>query len=99
MKVAEGTWVRIHTIILKADERSDQLPEDTRNVPLEMWVKGMLKTDANIGDTVLIETATGRLVKGILTEEKPSWNHGFGTFIPELEEIGRRLKKANREDF
>lgn len=97
MNIAEGTWVRIHTIILKAEERSDQLPEDTRKVPLEMWVKGTLKTDANIGDSVLIETATGRLVRGILTEENPSWNHGFGTLIPELEEVGRLLKKTVRK--
>ena len=36
----KGDWVRIHKIILKAEERTGKLPEDTQKVPLEMWTKG-----------------------------------------------------------
>ena len=50
-----GDWVRIHKIILNADERASNLPDDTQNVPLEMWDKGfLLNNQAKIGDMVEI---------------------------------------------
>ena len=34
----QGDWVRIHRVILPAEERTANLPEDTKKVPFEMWV-------------------------------------------------------------
>ena len=34
-----GDWVRIHSIVLKAEERTAKLPEDTKQCDLEMWTK------------------------------------------------------------
>ena len=48
--VKKGEWVRIHKVILKAEQRTGKLPEDTKKVPLEMWTKGYLLADAQIGD-------------------------------------------------
>ncbi|MEL7655211.1 MAG: 2-amino-4-oxopentanoate thiolase subunit OrtA, partial [Bacillota bacterium] len=59
--IKKGEWVRIHKIILQPSERAPQVPEDTKLVPLEMWDKGFLQEDANIGDEVTIETVTGRI--------------------------------------
>ena len=93
-----GDWVRIHDIVLTPQERSDRLPGDTRKVPLEMWVKGVLMdTPANPGDEVTVETATGRRITGVLEEVGPAWDHGFGRHIPELEELGRRLRRSLKE--
>jgi len=62
-----GDWVRIHKIILEVGERSPNIPEDTQNVPLEMWDKGfLLNENANIGDIVEIETYIGRKIEGNL---------------------------------
>ena len=56
----KGDWVRIHSIVLKADERTAKLPEDTQKCDLEMWTKGFLQDEtAEIGDIVTVETAVG----------------------------------------
>ena len=94
MKARKGDWVRIHSLVLDPADRSGRLPEDTRRVPVEMWVKGRLLADAENGAEVEVETATGRRVRGELIDTAPAWDHGFGDFVPELEEIGRRLKQA-----
>ena len=53
----KNDYVRIHRSILEAAERTGKLPEDTKSVPLEMWVKGWLQDDeAQIGDTVTVKS-------------------------------------------
>lgn len=91
--IKQGSWVSIHNIVLNSDERASHLPEDTKQVPLEMWTKGYLLNDANIGDMVEIETIVGRTEKGTLLEVNPSYKHNYGEFVPEILEIGKRLKK------
>ena len=90
----KGDWVRIHNVVLKAEERTAKIPEDTQKCDLEMWVKGsLLEESAEIGDMVTVETATGRLQKGILLEENPHYTHSYGEFVPEIIEIDKRLRK------
>lgn len=91
--IKKGQWVSIHNIVLEPDERAPQVPEDTKKVPLEMWVKGFLINDAEIGDEASIETMTGRIVKGKLLEVNPSYEHSFGDCVPELLQIGLQLRK------
>ncbi len=91
--IKKGEWVRIRKIVLTPEERAPQVPEDTRAVPLELWVKGFLLTDASPGDTVEIETVTGRRETGELTEVNPSYPHDFGRFIPELLQIDRQVRE------
>lgn len=84
----QGDWVQVHIVVLTPDERAANIPEDTKAVPLEMWVKGHLATPAaKIGDTVTITTRTGRTVCGQLVQVNPSYNHSFGDFVPELLQI------------
>ena len=93
MDAKRGDWVRIHKIILNVGERAPNIPEDTQQVPLEMWDKGFLVTEnANIGDQVVIETYIGRKVEGELIEINPYWSHNFGKVIPEILYIGRQAK-------
>ncbi|MCI5725854.1 MULTISPECIES: 2-amino-4-oxopentanoate thiolase subunit OrtA [Fusobacterium] len=92
MEAKKGDFVRIYNIVLTAEQRAPQLPEDTKKVPLEMWVKGFLQSDANIGDEVEVLTITGRRIKGKLTEINPVYRHNYGEFIPELLQIGLQAR-------
>ncbi|NMA93943.1 MAG: 2-amino-4-ketopentanoate thiolase [Clostridiales bacterium] len=94
----KGDWVRIHRVVLEADERAPGLPEDTASVPLEMWVKGTLLADAEIGDQVEIETATNRIEYGRLIEVNPYYTHDYGKFVPELIQIDHQLRALMAED-
>ncbi len=98
MKAIKGQWVKIHSIVLTSNERAPQVPDDTKKVPLELWVKGYILSDAEIGDFVEVKTMTGRVVEGNLIEINPSYKHSFGDNIPELLEIGPRIRKILFED-
>ena len=89
----KNEYVRIHRAVLEAVERTGKLPEDTKNVPLEMWVKGWLQDEeAQIGDTVTVKTVVGRLETGVLMEEKPIYALNYGEFVPEILEIDQQLR-------
>ena len=91
--VKRGEWVRIYKVILQPTERAPQVPDDTKNVPLELWVKGFLQNDAKIGDEVEIKTVTGRKELGKLIEVNPYYTHSFGRFIPELLVIDKQTRE------
>lgn len=95
----KGDWVRIHSVVLEVGERASNIPEDTQNVPLEMWDKGfLLNEEAKVGDEVEVETYIGRKVKGTLVEINPYYKHDFGKAVPELLYIGRQAREILRED-
>jgi hypothetical protein len=85
----KGDLVQIHKVILKPGQRPDTLPECTRSVLYEGWVKGFLISEsANIGDEVKIETFIGREISGILEQVNPVYDHNFGVPQKELLSIG-----------
>ena len=84
--VKKGEWVRIHKVILEAQERTGKLPEDTQKCPLEMWTKGYLLADAEI------ESVNGRKETGTLIEVNPSYRHDFGECVPELLAIDKQVR-------
>ena len=87
----KGDWVLIHKIVLSPEERAPQVPDDTKKVPLEMWIKGRLQSDAQIGDTVTVITRSQREASGKLIEVNPTYAHSFGNFIPELLEVSEQV--------
>lgn len=91
--VKKGQWVLIHRNILEPSQRAPQVPDDTKKVPLEMWVKGYLEDDAEIGDDVNVITRTKRKEHGILLEENPYYKHDYGKFVPELLRIGDQARE------
>jgi hypothetical protein len=95
-RIAQGTWVEIHRIVLAPGERAPHLPEETRSVPLEMRVKGFLAVPACLGEEVEIETPAGRRLRGRLVEVNPAYTHGFGPPIPELSMIGGEIRAILR---
>lgn len=90
--IGKGTWVEIRHVVLVADQRAPQLPEDTRRAPLEMRVKGFLAEAAHVGDEVEIVTAIGRRLHGQLTEINPAYEHGFGQPVPALSSIASEVR-------
>lgn len=96
-KLPQGTWVEIHAVILPADARAPQVPEDTARVPLEMRAKGFLAEAAEIGAEAEVRTTTGRGLRGTVTAANPAYDHGFGVPLPELLEIGAEVRAILRE--
>ncbi|OQY34935.1 MAG: 2-amino-4-ketopentanoate thiolase [Spirochaetaceae bacterium 4572_59] len=98
MIAVKGDWVRIHKIILTSPERATQLPDDTKEVPLEMWDKGfLLNARAREGDEVEIESIIGRNLTGTLLEKNPQFHHSWGSCIPEILQIGRQVRGMLQE--
>ena len=91
-RVAAGTWVEIHSIVLPAGQRAPQVPDDTQAVPLELRVKGHLVEAADSGDDVEVVTRAGRRMRGTLEVVEPGYEHGFGPPVPELAAIGDELR-------
>lgn len=89
----KGDWVMIYDVVLESKDRAPQIPEDTKKVPLETWMKGFIESDAEVGEWVKIETIVGRKVEGKLVEVHPTHKHNYGNHVPEILEIGRTLKK------
>lgn len=95
--VKKGEWVKIEKIILKPEERTAKIPEETKKVPYVVHINGFLQEDAELGDEVTIVSRIGRTHKGKLIEEKPSFRHNFGDFVPQLVDISIELKKELEE--
>ncbi len=91
-KIGQGTWVEIQRSVLPAGERAPRVPDDTRQLPLEMRVKGCLVAPASPGEEAEIVTAVGRRLRGVLREINPAYSHGFGAPIAELSGIGREVR-------
>lgn len=84
----------IHSIVLEAKDRAPQVPDDTKQVPLEKWVRGFLQEDAEIGDHVKVKTVADRFDEGELVEVHPTHRHGFGEFVPEILQIDKDIRHA-----
>lgn len=90
----KGDWVRIHRNVLEPSGRAASVPEDTKKVPLEMWDKGHLLEDAEIGSECRVVTRIGREEHGTLIEVNPQFNINFGEFVPEVLAIDDQLRNA-----
>jgi 2-amino-4-ketopentanoate thiolase alpha subunit len=89
----KGDLVQIHKIILKPDQRSNNLPASSRSVNYECWIKGfLLDENAKIGETARIETFIGREISGELYQVNPVYEHNFGAPQKEILSIGNEVK-------
>jgi hypothetical protein len=94
-KVPARAWVQIESVVLRPEERAPNLPEETRECPLLLRVKGFLKEEAMLGDTVEIETIIGRTFSGKLLEINPPYEHTFGRPIPELLSVREEFRRLS----
>lgn len=93
----KSDWAQIRHIVLEPGQRSPQVPEDTKRVPLVLSVKGFLTSDAKLGDKVTITTVIGREITGELVAINPSYNHSFGPQPPTLASVGSELRSILRD--
>ncbi|MTI94184.1 MAG: 2-amino-4-ketopentanoate thiolase [Firmicutes bacterium] len=91
--VAAGTWVQIRHQVLAAGERAPQVPADTADTPLVMLAKGFLVSQASPGSEAEIRTLSGRVLRGELVAVMPRYTHDFGEAVPELLEIGVKVRQ------
>jgi hypothetical protein len=81
-------WAQVGLVVLEPQQRTAKLPDDTRQVPYYVRVRGFLEGEAEIGDTVTVETLIGRKVQGELLALEPVYGHDFGRPIEELMQAG-----------
>ena len=91
-----GDWVEVERTILDPSQRSKNLPPETAEKPLLMWVKGFALADGALGDAMTVETMTGRCVSGRLSAVNPGYFHTFGRPIPQLVHVGVELRERLR---
>lgn len=87
-----GEWVEIGDTVLAPGQRAPQVPEDTRQVPLQYRVRGFALESAARGAAISIRTAAGRELRGTLIAVKPAYDHGYGVPAAELLDIGVELR-------
>ncbi len=93
MSVKKGEWVQVSQTVLEPSQRAPQVPADTKEVPLKMWVKGYLLEDSELNKTCKIETVTGRVVEGTLVCVDPKYTHNFGEYVDELNKVTKSAKQ------
>ncbi len=92
-RAREGDWVEVECKLLDPADRSKNLPPETAEKPLMMWVKGFAQGEAGMGDELTVETMTGRKVTGALSAVNPGYFITYGDPIPELTRVGRDLRE------
>jgi hypothetical protein len=92
VRAREGDWVEVERTLLDPADRSRNLPPETAEKPLRMWVKGFALRETALGEEVTIETMTGRHVTGTLSTVNPGYFITYGPPIPELTHVGRELR-------
>jgi hypothetical protein len=92
IRCAAGDWVEVSYVLLEPADRAANLPPETAAQPLLAWVKGFARDSAEAGAELTIETMTGRVVTGALTDVNPGYDHTFGRPTPELTHVGRDLR-------
>jgi uncharacterized protein (DUF1786 family) len=95
--IKKNTFVQIYKEVLSIKDRANNIPDDTKLVPFEMRVKGILLNDANLMDVVEIKTATNRIETGILINSEPFYSHSFGHHVKELVDV-RSIILSEMED-
>lgn len=88
-----GQWVEVESVLLEPADRAANLPEETADKPLVVWVKGFATTEAAHGEGCEVETVTGRVVRGRLSDLDPAYMHTFGAQPAEIAHIGRELRE------
>lgn len=91
-RAREGDWVEVEVKLLDPADRSTNLPPETAEKPLMMWVKGFAEGGAALGEELTIATITGRRVSGALSAVNPGYYITYGRPVPELTHVGRDLR-------
>ena len=89
--INKGSYVRIRKTLLQPEERSSNLPEETKKVPYKMWVKGHTLEESEMFEYCEIKTIDGRVERGRIKENNPTYKHNYGEFVEEALELRNRI--------
>ncbi len=95
--IDKGTVVQIERVVLESFERTGNLPDDTKQVPLKMKLKGKLIADSDLGDYVKIITQTNRIDEGYLIDVEPYFKHDYGHYVKVIDEVKDIILQENEE--
>ncbi len=90
--ISKGDWIEISSQILTSSERASNLPDDTAAMPYVMKTRGTAMENGQLGEEILIQTPSGRQLKGKAEEIDPYYTHDFGECVPELVEIRKTIR-------
>ena len=96
IRAREGDWVEVEVKLLDPADRSRNLPPETAEKPLMMWVKGFALGEAAQGEELTIETITGRKVTGCALGREPWLLHHLRRPDPGADARGPRPARAAR---
>jgi 2-amino-4-ketopentanoate thiolase alpha subunit len=92
VRCTPGEWVEVECVLLEPADRAANLPADTAQQQMLAFVNGFAQAGAALGEEATVETMTGRLVTGRLSEINPGYFHTFGRPPTELIGVGRDLR-------
>lgn len=91
--IKKGTWVEIEEIVLYPEERAQNIPEETKETPLKVWIRGYCLSDCNIGEVTEVKTNVGRILSGKVVGINPGYYHSFGDYVEEIAYIGPQCRE------
>lgn len=92
----EGAYVEIERVLLTPQQRTANLPADTRATPYVLRLHGFLAAPAAPGGPARIRSLIGREHTGTLRGAATGYAHTFGPPVPELLRVG--LPGADRAE-
>lgn len=95
-----GTRVEVCYTALEPKDRAPSSPVDTRRLPYQVRVKGVLEVASRLSDPdVRIRTASGRTASGRIVQVEPGDFHTFGRPAPALVAATEQIARLGREDL
>ncbi|MDF2880880.1 MAG: 2-amino-4-ketopentanoate thiolase [Clostridiaceae bacterium] len=91
--IKKETWVEIEETVLYPEERAENIPVETKETPLKVWIRGNCLNDCNIGQVVQVKTNSGRILKGKVVCANPGYYHSFGDYVEEIAYIGSQARE------
>ena len=91
--IKKGTWVEVEEIVLMPEDRSTNIPDETKKTPLKCWTRGKCLSDCELGNEVQVETNVGRVAKGKIVEIEPGYYHTYGKYVEEISNIGKQARE------
>lgn len=91
--IKKGTWVEIEEIVLTPEDRTKNIPDETKKTPLKAWIRGNCLSECELENEVQVETNVGRIVKGKVVQIEPGYYHTYGNCVEEISNIGKQARE------
>lgn len=90
-------WVEIEWVILPSEERSENLPADTRELPYVGRARGLVEGVVEVGQSTSVVTLADRVLHGMVVDSAPGYTHSFGRPLAAWIEMRDTIHRLVRE--